>query len=252
MTTNNTQKVALITGSTSGIGLATAMHFLDNGWLVCINSRHSMTPDSLLSVYKSSQFFHVSADVTVESEAVRLINETVNHFGRIDTVICNVGNGKSVQPGEETPQEWVTSFNHNFFSTVNIVCHSKLELIKTKGTIVCISSICGHEYIEGAPVTYSVAKSAINNLVNMMSRPLARSGVRINGVSPGNILFPGSTWDTKLKSDSIAVSNMLKSAVPLNRFGLPSEIASLVYYLASDSSKFITGSVFVCDGGQLH
>ena len=83
-----------------------------------------------------------------------------------------------------------------------------------------------------------------------VARPLALSGIRINGVAPGNINFSGSTWERKIAEDPESVETMLKENVPLNRFGRPTDVANMVVWLASDVANFVTGAVFVTDGGQ--
>ena len=117
-------------------------------------------------------------------------------------------------------------------------------LAKAKGSIVCISSIAGLEAL-GAPATYSAAKAALNAYVRSVARPLARAGVRINAVAPGN--FESETWSRK---DPAAVQAMLEREVALKRLGKPREIADFVVFLASPRAAFATGAVFVVDGGQ--
>ena len=102
----------------------------------------------------------------------------------------------------------------------------------------------------GAPVTYSVAKSALNAYVKNISRPLAKLGIRINAVVPGNIIFEGSVWTKKLSENPQDVEKMLKNEVAMQRFGKPQEIANFVVFLCSEKSSFATGSLFVVDGGQ--
>ena len=137
----------------------------------------------------------------------------------------------------------------NKFNGLKLIGHNDL-LSKNKGKIVCISSICGLEVIPGAPVTYSVSKSALNSYVKSMSFPLSRRGISINAIAPGNILFDGSTWDQKTKSNPTAVRDYITTNVPLNKFGTTSDISSLCSYLLSPLGNFITGSVFTIDGGQ--
>jgi NAD(P)-dependent dehydrogenase (short-subunit alcohol dehydrogenase family) len=120
----------------------------------------------------------------------------------------------------------------------------------SKGSIVCISSICGVEHIPGAPITYSVAKNALNAYIKFASFPLAKKGIKINGVVPGNINFPGSVWEKKLKENPREVKKMIKDSVPLNKLGSPLDIANLVTFLSSSENKFSTGSLFYSDGGQ--
>ena len=125
-------------------------------------------------------------------------------------------------------------------------------LKQTKGSIVCVSSICGLEIIPGAPVTYSVAKAALNAYVKGVARPFGKFGVRINAVAPGNILFDGSTWERKLTENHNQVKAMLDREVPLQRLGEAQEVADLVAFLVSPRSAFATGSVWTLDGGQIH
>jgi len=131
-----------------------------------------------------------------------------------------------------------------------MVKESQKFLIKSKGNIVCISSICGLEVIPGAPTTYSTAKSALNTYIKSMSNFFGKYNVRINGIAPGNILFKNSAWEKKLKKNNKKTINFLKKNVPLQKFGEAKDIADLAAYLASDKSKFITGSIFTIDGGQ--
>ena len=121
---------------------------------------------------------------------------------------------------------------------------------KHGGSIVCISSICGIESISGAPITYSVAKAALNAYIKSVSVPLGKDLIRINGLAPGNILFENSVWSRKISANADAVNKMLISDVPLARFASPDEIAKSVLFLASPLSGYTTGSIWVSDGGQ--
>jgi len=120
---------------------------------------------------------------------------------------------------------------------------------KSKGKIICISSICGNEIIKGAPITYSTAKAALNFYAKSLSHYLPKD-ISINLISPGNILFKNSVWDKKIKVNKKLVNKILKEKVPLNKFGSLSDIVNLTCYLISDKSHFITGSNFIIDGGQ--
>ena len=141
-------------------------------------------------------------------------------------------------------------FHVNFFSSINIIEKFKNDIKKSNGSIVCISSICGQEVIDGAPITYSVCKAALNSYVKSISRPFGKLNIRINAIAPGNILFKGSVWDKKLDNDKEKVSENIEKNVPLNKFGNPNDIASLTTWLLSDEASFVTGGIFVIDGGQ--
>ena len=121
-------------------------------------------------------------------------------------------------------------------------------LQKTKGCLLFISSIAAIESI-GAPVDYSTAKTAVVALAKNMARKLANE-VRVNVIAPGNIIFDGSSWDVKVKETPEEVAKIIKSTVPMNRFGTPEEVANAAVFLCSDSASFITGSTLVVDGGQ--
>ena len=142
-------------------------------------------------------------------------------------------------------------FDINLNSTVNLITESLPSLKKTSGSIVCISSIAGIE-ITDAPIPYSIAKSALNSYVKNSSKPLAKFGIRINAIAPGNILFKGSVWEKKLQKNKTRVLDMISKKVAMNRFGTPEEIANLTAFVASHLASFVTGNILVADGGQIH
>lgn len=193
----------------------------------------------------------VIGDVSTPEEARRIVTEAVAVLGGLDILVCNVGSGRSVPPGDETHTEWNRVFAQNLWSATNTVEAAREALIASRGVIVCVSSICGLEVVDGAPVTYSAAKAALNAYVRGISRPLGKHGVRINAVAPGNILFEGSVWSRKLVQDSAAVQMMLDRDVALGRLGTPREVADLVAYLASPRAGFASGGVWTLDGGQV-
>lgn len=243
-------KVVLITGSSRGIGLAIAKILHAERCSVVLNGRNSDELDQAVSELSGSVGF--VADVSVPDQAKRLIDETLKTHSRIDGVVCNVGSGSSVPPGSEDFDEWQRVFSENLWSTTNIVEAASEALAKNKGSIVCTSSICGLEVVPAAPVTYSTAKAALHAYVRGISRPLGKSGVRINAIAPGNILFEGSVWERKLEESAGAVAEMLDRDVALGKLGTPEDVANLAAYLLSPVSCFATGSVWTLDGGQTH
>ena len=183
-------------------------------------------------------------------QAAQLVDEAKNILGDIDVIVCNVGSGKSAKPGKETFHDWRESISINLFSATNVIQAATPHLKLTEGAIVCVSSICGDEVVNGAPVTYSAAKAALNAYIRGVSLPLALDKIRINGVAPGNILFQGSSWEEKILNDPKAVDKMLATYVPLATFGTPYDVANLVLWLASPLAKFVTGAIYTTDGGQ--
>jgi 3-oxoacyl-[acyl-carrier protein] reductase len=244
-----TGKTALITGSGQGIGLAIAKLLHQEGCNVALNARHEEEIAATARNWGERVSYHVR-DVTQAEECRHLVDKVVERWGRLDILVCNVGSGASVPPGQETPEEWQRVINLNLFATTNMVEAARVFLKQSRGSVLCISSICGLETL-GAPLTYSAAKAALNSYVKGMARPLSVDGVRINAIAPGNILAVGGTWERKLKENPIAVEKMLEREVALKRLGKPEEIANFAAFLVSSRASFATGTVFVVDGGQM-
>ena len=241
------KKNVLITGSSKGIGFAIAKKFGEVGCKVILNGRNSK---KLINAKKKiANSFFEKGDLSNEKKCNKIIKNIIRKHKKIDILVCNIGNG-SPKFNKSNYNKWISYFNDNFFSAVNIIEQSKKYLAKTKGSIICISSICGIETIKNAPVEYSVAKSALNSYVKLISTSLGSKKIRINAIAPGNIFFKGSVWEKKLLSNKKKTLDYIKENVPLNKLGNPDDISELCLYLCSDKSNFITGAVFTIDGGQ--
>ncbi len=241
---------ALVTGSSRGVGRGIAERLAASGCRVAVNGRDHQAVAKVVSVLDGS--VPITGDVSTPEGASTVVAEAVAVLGGLDVLVCNVGGGRSVPPGEETPDEWQRVFALNLWSTTNTVQAARTALAVSSGSVVCISSICGLEAIRGAPVTYSAAKSALHAYVRGIAWPLGEDGVRINAIAVGNVLFDGSVWSEQLALKGDEVTSMLKTQVALGRFGVPNDVADLVAFLASDRSGFATGAVWALDGGQVH
>lgn len=245
-------KRVIVTGSSKGIGEAIARGFLNEGAKVCITSRGSeqllKTEKKLVKEFGRDQVSSILCDCSDPIELDKLKNTIVSEWGGLDILVTNVGDGRSVEDALPSEAQWEKVWKSNFESTLNSV-RTFLSLIQdSKGCILFISSIAGMESI-GAPVDYSTAKTAIIALAKNLSKKLSKD-VRINVLSPGNIWFLGGSWDEKIKLDSESVNSLIKSSVPMNRFGTPDEVSDAAVFLCSKRASFITGEVLVIDGGQ--
>jgi 3-oxoacyl-[acyl-carrier protein] reductase len=244
-------RTALVVGASRGIGLAIARGLAAEGANVALAARGRDGLEAACREIGGKTSFHI-ADVTDLAAAHALAHDVESQRGGIDILVCNVGSGASVPPGQETAAEWSRVMDLNLFTATNMIEAARPIMRRGSGdrAIVCVSSICGLAAL-GAPVTYSAAKAALNATVRGLARPLALEGIRINAVAPGNIVFDGGTWSRKIAESKSAVDDMLAREVSLRRLGTPKEIADVVAFLASPRAAFVTGTVIVADGGQL-
>lgn len=238
-------KNVLVTGSTRGIGYAIGKSFLENDCNVIFTGRKKKD----LS-FKNSYFF--KADLTIQNDIDNLLKYSKKIFNKkLDILVCNLGNGQYKPSISFSKTKWLEIYNLNFFSAVlTIQKFLKLLELSDNPSITCISSICGNSSLN-CPVPYATAKASLNHYVKNMAKLIAKNNIRINSISPGNILFEGSTWEKKIKANSKDVFNYIEKNVPLNKIGKTKDISDMVLYLSSLSSNFITGSNIVIDGGQI-
>ena len=245
-------KRVLITGASRGIGAAAANAFLKEGARVNIVSRGSeqlyKTESLLVSEYGRKQVNLYECDCTDIDSLALLKNSIQDKCGGLDIVVANIGDGRSVIDAIPDDEQWRKTWDNNFESALQTARTFLPMLTESRGCLLFVSSIAAMEAF-GAPVDYSTAKTAVIALAKNMARKLAKE-VRVNVLAPGNVLFQGGSWNEKIKIDPDAVDEIIRSTVPMERFGTPEEMADAIIFLCSERAKFITGSVLVVDGGQ--
>jgi 3-oxoacyl-[acyl-carrier protein] reductase len=245
-------KKVLITGSSKGIGLGIARAFLREGAKVCITGRSinhlEKSRDLLCKEFASKNVISKKCDFTQIKEISSLKKQLEEHWGGIDIIVANIGNGRSSFDAIPNSEFWDKSWDINFNTALQTARVFLPLLEKSKGNLLFISSIAGLEFID-APVDYSTAKAALLVLSKNISIKLGGK-VRANVLAPGNILFDGGVWDKKLKNNSKVILNKIKQIVPMERFGTVDEVADTAVFICSEKSSFTTGSVIVVDGGQ--
>lgn len=246
------EKRVLITGASKGIGAAIAEQFLEEGAKAYIVSRGSpelfAKENELQNKFNKEKIIAGKCDCTKPDSLLSLRDEINEEWGGLDIVVANVGDGRSVLDALPDNAQWEKTWKNNFESSLSTARTFLPMLQKSQGCLLFISSITGLEAF-GAPVDYSTAKAAITALAKNMARKLAKD-VRVNVLAPGNVLFPGGSWDEKLKKDPVRVKKIIEETVPMNRFGSPQELANAAVFLCSKRASFITGSVLIADGGQ--
>ena len=249
-------KIAIVTGSTSGIGLETAKLFLNEGARVVISGRREEIGKSLEKLLGSNCKF-IRCDVLVEEEISYLINEGQRLFGRVDIVFNNAGAPDFVRNIEDISYEKVTQSLNLLLTSVIIGTREATRIMKAQGSgsIINTASIAGHWGGCGGSV-YSAAKAGVIHFSKVTALELARQSVRINSISPGAIVTEIFGVGRKLQGKDLEISDehlkqtdAFNDFQPIPRAGLPADIANLALFLASDESSFVTGQDFLVDGG---
>ncbi len=235
-------KTIFVSASSSGIGFSLAKRYLEKNYKVIINGKNK---NKLIKASKKlNKCDYILGDMTNIKVIKKVLNIIKKKYKSIDVLIANLGNSDF----KKNNKDFNHSLKYNLLSTINLVENAK-KILKFKSKIICISSICGSEIIKGAPIGYSVSKAALNFYIKSISRELAKDGISINGILPGNIMFKGSIWEKKMKRNRIKTKKYIRENVPTNSFGNLDDIFN-VCYMISESSGYVSGSLFKIDGGQ--
>jgi len=248
MNNNNgfTGKVALVTGGTSGIGKATAIAFARAGAKVVLSGRREQEGAQVVDEIKKlgGEAAFVRADVAKDGDVKKMIDFTIDKFGKLDIAFNNAGVEWKGPLDQATEAEYRRVFDINVWGVLNSMRHEIPAMLRNGGgAIVNTSSVAGHVGLAQVSV-YIASKHAVEGLTKSVALEFAKQNVRINAVAPGPIVT--EMWD-RFAGDGL--TDQIISMVPTGRVGGADEIAAAVLYLASDSAKFTTGTSLVVDGG---
>lgn len=248
-------KVVFVAGASRGIGLGIVESLLAEGAKVAMAARGetalSEQKNRLAEIYGQDRLWCRAGDLR-DTETINSMVESIeDEFGPIWGSIANVGL-HPCPPGYDVDDEtWSAGIQQNLDSAYRLARASMRKMtLRGEGSVLMISSIAGLAAL-GTPLTYGTSKAAMNHLAKELANISGRSGIRVNAIAPGNIIFPGGDWEERTNGDrGESWNRWIKREVPLQRFGRPDEIGSAAAYLISPLSSFITGAVLPVDGGQ--
>ena len=247
-------KIAIVTGSSRGLGLASARALVAEGCRVCICARgEERLAEAALEVEavakKPGLVAAVQADVSTEAGVQLLIDRTVETFGGLDILVNNVGKAAGTDILATTDAEWQAALDDTLFPAIR-ASRAAIPHMKARGggVILMIASIWGRE--SGGRMTYNAVKAAEISLAKAMAQQLAPMNIRVNSVAPGSILFPGGSWHKRQQSDPQFIADMIKRDLPFGRLGRADEVGNIVAFLASSKASWVSGASITVDGCQ--
>jgi 3-oxoacyl-[acyl-carrier protein] reductase len=249
-----TDKVAIVTGSSRGLGLASARSLVAEGCRVCLCARG---PEQLAAAAveveavarRPNMVMAVQADVSTSDGIALVVDRTVERFGALDVLVNNVGRAAGTDLLDTTDADWQAAFDETLFPAIRA---SRLAVPHMKrrggGAIIMIASIWGRE--SGGRMTYNAVKAAEISLAKSLAQQLAPLNIRVNSVAPGSILFPGGSWHKRQQSDPQGIAEFIKRDLPFGRMGRAEEVGSVVTFLASPRASWVSGASITVDGCQ--
>jgi 3-oxoacyl-[acyl-carrier protein] reductase len=243
-------KIALVTGSSRGIGRGIATRLSEEGAHVVLCARGVDELDAAVRAMPGpGRAVGAAADVTSPEGAAAVVATAVEQFGGLDIVVNNVGGSGAKAFDDMDAADLQTVLGKNLFPALN-VSRAALPVLRGRGggVIALIASIWGRE--GGGGPSYNVAKAAEISLAKAMARDLAPSGIRVFSVAPGSTLFPGGSWERRLREDPEAMAVFIRSELPWGRLGAVHEVADVVAFLVSQRASWVVGTCVTVDGGQ--
>jgi NAD(P)-dependent dehydrogenase (short-subunit alcohol dehydrogenase family) len=245
------ERAALVTGATSGIGRATALRFAAEGARVALVARSVEGLKEVAEEIKKhgGEAVEISADVTVEADASRAVEEAIKSFGGLDILVNAAGIISNGTIENTSLEDWDAMMNVNLRSVFHLMQLSAPHLEKRPGNVVNVSSVTGLRAFPGV-LAYCVSKAGVDQLTHCAALELAPKGVRVNAVNPGVVVTEIHRRGGMNEDKYAAFLEHSKTTHPIGRVGSPEEVADLILFLASDRAAWITGATYSIDGGR--
>lgn len=238
-------RVALVTGSTSGIGAAIARRLSSEGFALVLHSRSSVTAGRALA-QELGNAVYVQADLALDSDRVRLMEQTVAAWGRLDVLVNNAGISQVIAHADlaaATPDIWHALHEVNVVAPFRLIAlaESALRAAAGPGQPACVVNISSHAGVrpKGASIPYAASKAALNHMTRLLALSLAPD-IRVNAVAPGLV-------DTPLTASWVQAQQLWQERSPMQRAARPEDIAQVVAMLVA--SHYLTGEILLSDGG---
>ena len=243
-------KVALVTGASRGIGAGIAASLAAEGCRLVLVARgaEALEAHAQRLRVQGAEVHALALDLLEPDAAAQAVQETLARCGQLDVLVHNLG-GSREGDGDEV---WDFTLDVNLGVGVRLARAATPHMkARRTGVLLFVTSISG-SMVGGTKPAYNVAKAAEIMFARTLAHDLGPWGIRANSVSPGSILFPGGSWDRRLKADPERIEAFRKENFPLQRFGTVGEVANVVTFLASDRASLVTGADIAVDGCQLY
>ena len=243
-------KSAIVTGAASGIGRATAMLFAAEGAAVVALDRASEVEATAAAIRSAGgRAIALVKDSSAEADVAAAVAAALEEFGGLDVCYANAGvSGGLVPFFEETVERWTEVLKINLIGTFLLAKHAAMHMVKQKrGSIICTASVAGLRSGAGG-IPYSASKAGVISMVQTVANQLTGTGVRINAVCPG-LIETGMTRPIFERARERGTEGKIGQLNPLQRYGVPQEIAQAVLFLASDAASYVNGQAIAVDGG---
>jgi 3-oxoacyl-[acyl-carrier protein] reductase len=249
-----TDRIAVVTGSSRGLGFASVRALAAEGCRVCLCARggerlREAADEVARAAGDPGRVLAVEADLSTQGGVDEVIARTVDRFGGLDILVNNIGLGRGAGLLDTPDAAWQEAFDVTLYPAIR-ASRAAVPHMRARGggAIVFISSIFGRE--TGGRMVYNAVKSAENALSKSLAQQLAKDSIRVNAIAPGSISFPGGSWWKRQQEDPAGIAEFVKRELPFGRFGRAEEVGDVVAFVCSPRASWISGACLPVDGCQ--